>query len=116
MLRLRALTACADLCVRLTHSLVRASLAVGAIDTPLLVVHAEDDPVIQAVDLPLAQLRANARILLVLTHSGGHLGWAGAATPLGPSWVDALATRFLEHHCDGKREAPPFVPPPRARM
>eukprot|EP00966_Prymnesium_polylepis_P197930 4586345-Prymnesium_polylepis.2 len=62
-------------------------------------------------------MRANRRLLLVLTRSGGHLGWAGKATPVGPSWADELCGRFLEHQMRGAaREAPPFVPSPRARL
>ncbi len=69
--------------------------------TPILVLHAEDDPVISARDLP-AELRAHADILFVLTKTGGHLGYAPtAAAAAGGAWADELCARFFALHCDG---------------
>lgn len=86
---------------------------IADIATPLLVLHAEDDPVIGAADLPLAELRANPHVALVLTRSGGHLGFASGARHSGSSWdwareaswADAMCARFLLLHArDGKAE------------
>ena len=55
-------------------------------------------------------------ILLVLTRTGGHLGWSGGSMPLGPSWVDELCARFLLYHRrkDGRPKTRPW--PAHARV
>lgn len=68
------------------------------IDTPLLMVHARDDPVIRVEDLPMDQLRANKQVRVVISPRGGHLGWASNPFPGGPSWVDDLCVQFLCYH------------------
>lgn len=42
---------------------------------PLLVVQAADDPIAPAEAIPRQALAANPNCLLVVTPSGGHLGW-----------------------------------------
>jgi predicted alpha/beta-fold hydrolase len=81
--------------------------------TPLLVVHALDDPLIGAAELPLDTLRALPNVLLVLSRSGGHLGYTGpgrggtAGWACAPSWADELCARFLSVHCPGMARAVP---------
>jgi predicted alpha/beta-fold hydrolase len=85
---------------------------IGRVATPWLCVHARDDPVISADALPLAELRASPSVALLLTPSGGHLGFAtgararrdGRGDALGAwafeaSWADAVCARFLLHFC-----------------
>lgn len=98
---------------------------VGSVATPWLCVHARDDPVISAASLPLQALRSNPNVLLLVTRTGGHLGYgasprrrlrrtgeaAGAAVGGGgdahggdgawwrePSWTDELCAHFLRQH------------------
>lgn len=88
---------------------------VGKIGVPLLCIHAADDPLVPASALPLDELRANERCLLVLTRRGGHLGWAGKwkGTFVAPTWVDELCARFVLSQLPERQRAPP---PPRARL
>ena len=70
---------------------------IEAIATPLLVIHAEDDPVIGLSSVPLARLAANPHVLTVVTPRGGHLGYGAAdgALPCAPSWSDELVARWF---------------------
>ena len=70
---------------------------IEAIATPLLVIHAEDDPVIGLSSVPLARLAQNPHVLTVVTPRGGHLGYGAAdgALPCAPSWSDELVARWF---------------------
>mmetsp|Transcript_3466 Transcript_3466/g.8664 ORF Transcript_3466/g.8664 Transcript_3466/m.8664 type:complete len:431 (+) Transcript_3466:81-1373(+) len=65
--------------------------------TPLLCVHAEDDPVIAIGDVPVANMIANPRVVLAVTRRGGHLGWTGGTfkSPWAPTWAELLVVRFV---------------------
>jgi len=63
---------------------------------PLLVIHARDDPVIGVSELPWAELRAHPKIQVVLTPTGGHLGYY--ASDEAAQRVDALVGDFFEKH------------------
>lgn len=71
------------------------------IETPLLCLHALDDPMIHVEDLPLAAMAANPRVALAVTRRGGHLGWTAGTWrgPCAPTWADKAATQFVLHHC-----------------
>ena len=70
---------------------------IEAIATPLLVIHAEDDPVIGLSSVPLDRLAQNPHVLTVVTPRGGHLGYGAAdgALPCAPSWSDELVARWF---------------------
>lgn len=56
---------------------------------PLLVIQAEDDPIAPKEAIPFEALHQNPRCLLVLTPTGGHLGWcSGPSGPTGCPWTD----------------------------
>lgn len=78
----------------------RADFALIA--TPLLCVHAEDDPIVSIADAPLREMIANPRIAIAVTRRGGHLGWTGGmlALPCAPTWSDVVAVRHLLHHIE----------------
>lgn len=54
---------------------------VGAIDRPLLILAAEDDPFVPAESLPLDAARANPRVTLEIFPDGGHVAFIA-----GPPW------------------------------
>jgi predicted alpha/beta-fold hydrolase len=89
---------------------------IAAIRTPLLCIHARDDPLIGAAELPVDVIRTNPHIDIAITSTGGHLGYheahrrGGSASDhsaLGsacdasdaPSSADSAMVRFFEIHC-----------------
>jgi len=62
----------------------------------LLVIQAEDDPIAPKHAIPIEELEANPNCILVVTPTGGHLGWcSGSEGILGAPWTDtALAEYF----------------------
>lgn len=68
------------------------------IDVPLLVAHAQDDPVIGWAELPLTKLLSNPKVTLALSPTGGHLGYRDPGG--GGSWVyKTIATHFAKSVC-----------------
>jgi len=69
-----------------------------AISTPLLIVHALDDPVVPHNALPLSILRNNKHCLIALTACGGHSGWLeGTFHCQGLSFSDRLCLSYLSY-------------------
>ncbi|KAG8469148.1 hypothetical protein KFE25_007666 [Diacronema lutheri] len=70
--------------------------------TPLLCLHAEDDPIVAIGDAPLREMLANPQVAVAVTRRGGHLGWTGGtfSAPCSPTWSDLVAARHLLHHID----------------
>lgn len=70
--------------------------SIPAIAVPLLVLHADDDPVVPKDALPLDALRANPNILTAITDHGGHSSWLEGTYPFTrPAWVDRVAVEWL---------------------
>eukprot|EP00930_Biecheleria_cincta_P053222 TRINITY_DN38615_c0_g1_i1.p1 TRINITY_DN38615_c0_g1~~TRINITY_DN38615_c0_g1_i1.p1 ORF type:complete len:152 (-),score=9.37 TRINITY_DN38615_c0_g1_i1:324-779(-) len=64
------------------------------ITSPVLVIQAEDDPVVSASTLPVQLLRSNRSIYVALTRRGGHLGYGSGGVLGAASWTDSMALRF----------------------
>jgi len=69
---------------------------INNVSTPMLIIHAEDDPVVPDGALPVHLLRANPHILLALTKSGGHTGWLEGFFPSGLCFADRLCFEYIE--------------------
>jgi predicted alpha/beta-fold hydrolase len=68
---------------------------VGAIDRPLLILAAEDDPFVPARSLPIAAARANPRVTLELFPTGGHVAFV-AGPPWRPRrWAERRVIEFV---------------------
>lgn len=72
-----------------------------AVDVPLMMINAADDPIAYlgpAADLRLpAAIQSNDNLALVLTKEGGHLGWCDADKPWGSStWIEKVTLDFLD--------------------
>lgn len=78
---------------------------ISRIATPLLCIHARDDPLIGFNELPFAAIAANPWVDLQGTMSGGHLGYH--AGPSGVSSADLAASRFLAHRLQRWRQQQP---------
>src|SRR5262249_7304427 len=81
---------------------------ISGIERPLLVIAAEDDPFFPRGFVDRAAVAANARLELLLSPRGGHVGFVGG-TPLAPVyWAEDRATDYLERTFR-KREGPSFA-------
>jgi predicted alpha/beta-fold hydrolase len=73
-----------------------SSLSIPSIRVPLLCVQAEDDPIAPAHAIPRRALQENPRCALVVTRTGGHLGWVTAEEGVrGRPWTDELVVDWL---------------------
>mmetsp|Transcript_13735 Transcript_13735/g.43387 ORF Transcript_13735/g.43387 Transcript_13735/m.43387 type:complete len:427 (-) Transcript_13735:188-1468(-) len=72
----------------------------AAVDKPLLVVNAADDPIALWGDFDrlVADVRANPNLVFAATDHGGHLGWCDKTDPTGqhPAWIQRCALDFLQ--------------------
>jgi len=69
-----------------------------AIDTPTLIIHAEDDPFVFAHAIP-RQDELSPTVELELSACGGHVGFVSGATPWRPSyWLDQRIASHLGQH------------------
>ncbi|MBF0471085.1 MAG: hydrolase [Gammaproteobacteria bacterium] len=69
----------------------------GAITTPTLLIHGEDDPIVPARSLPLADQLPKC-VTLELSRKGGHVGFVAGESPLRPRfWLNQRITHFLNH-------------------
>lgn len=58
---------------------------------------AEDDPIAPSDGIPVAALQANPLCTLVVTPTGGHLGWcSGADGVTGAPWTDRAVVDYLK--------------------
>lgn len=94
---------------------------VSRVTVPLLVLHADDDPLIRPDDLPVARLVANPHVIIVRTRWGGHIGWGVGVLPMvSASWAEPLVVDFLaarlrvaqQGACEGGRSGPLHPHPP----
>jgi uncharacterized protein len=67
--------------------------SVGAIRTPTLVVHAEDDPMVPVRALLEASFAPCVDVRI--SKQGGHLGWAGSARELESTWAIRQVQEFF---------------------
>ena len=57
-----------------------SSLSIPHVRVPLLIIQAADDPIAPVEAIPFEAIQANPESLLVVTPSGGHLGWCSGPT------------------------------------
>lgn len=78
-----------------------------SVGTPLLVLHAEDDPIVPPHGVPNGT--TNECVIIARTHTGGHVGWPSGLLPWwGSSWADVAVCEYInameQEHMSG--EAP----------
>ncbi|KAJ7520166.1 hypothetical protein O6H91_20G070200 [Diphasiastrum complanatum] len=75
-----------------------SSRSVKDVKVPLLCIQAETDPIAPSCAIPRAEILKNPHCLLVITPTGGHLGWvAGNDGPFGSPWTDSVVMDYLQY-------------------
>lgn len=70
---------------------------VHKIRTPMLALHARDDPVVSDVTVPYKELRSNPYIHVLASSSGGHLGWFSHH---GDRWFAKVIAKYFAAYMD----------------
>ena len=71
---------------------------VARIRTPTLLLHSLNDPFLPSSAVPRATIADNPDLTLVMTNTGGHVGFVEGALPWGASfWAEREAAAFLRH-------------------
>jgi len=76
-----------------------SSLSIPHVKIPLLIVQAEDDPIAPAHAIPFQSLDDNPKCILVMTPTGGHLGWCTSPGVLDAPWTDMALLEYFKA-CD----------------
>ena len=72
---------------------------IESVRVPTLLIHSRDDPFQPASALPLGEIEANPFLSLVLTESGGHVGFYEGGPPWNPAfWVEEQSASFLANN------------------
>jgi hypothetical protein len=72
-----------------------AARFVGSVRRDLLLLSADDDPLVPARSIPVAEARGNPAVRLEVTSGGGHVAFVSGA-PLAPAfWAEERAVAFL---------------------
>ncbi len=72
-----------------------AARFVGSVRRDLLLLSADDDPLVPARSIPVAEARGNPAVRLEVTPGGGHVAFV-SGTPLAPAfWAEERAVAFL---------------------
>ncbi len=65
----------------------------GTIEVPTLIVHSQDDPMIDIAAYSHRALRENPAIHTLITEHGGHIGFLGRGSPR--AWVDGVVADWM---------------------
>jgi len=80
--------------------------AFGNLATPLLLLHARDDPIVPYESVLADRVAEHDRVVLVTTASGGHTGWPRGRDPRVARW--AFQTRLALDFALACRDSRPF--------
>jgi predicted alpha/beta-fold hydrolase len=73
-----------------------SSLSVPDIRVPTLVIQADDDPIAPIHATPCQHLEANENCILVVTPTGGHLGWCSGDNGIFDApWTDMALMQYF---------------------
>ncbi|KAF5835764.1 hypothetical protein DUNSADRAFT_6904 [Dunaliella salina] len=71
-----------------------------AVDIPLLCISAEDDPICPKEAIPIEAFDKNPHLMLIITPTGGHLGWIdlnpGGGGWRGRPWTEDVMLEYLQ--------------------
>jgi predicted alpha/beta-fold hydrolase len=81
-----------------------AARFVGRVRRPLLLLSADDDPLVPAISLPVDAARDNPAVTMEVTSGGGHVAFV-SGTPWRPVfWAEERAVDFLVRSLDGSND------------
>ena len=66
------------------------------IKTPLLCLSADDDPFSPAEQIPVERIKNSENVALLLTHTGGHIGFLEGLIPVGRGYMDRVYMQFIK--------------------
>mgnify|MGYP002803940222 FL=1 len=66
------------------------------IKTPLLCLSADDDPFSPAEQIPTERIKNSDNVALLLTHTGGHVGFLEGLVPVGRGYMDRVYKEFVK--------------------
>ena len=66
------------------------------IKTPLLCLSADDDPFSPAEQIPVERIKNSDNVALLLTHTGGHIGFLEGLVPVGRGYMDRVYKEFIK--------------------
>lgn len=73
-----------------------SSLSIPHVKIPLLCIQAANDPIAPDAAVPYDEIQKNSNCALVVTPTGGHLGWmSGKDGAYGAPWTDDVVVEFL---------------------
>lgn len=76
---------------------VSSALFLDKIRTPVLLVHADNDPLLPAALMPQAVIQASPFLKLLITRDGGHLGFLAGRFPWQQErWLETRILKFFE--------------------
>ncbi len=87
---------------------------VSKIRTPTLLLHSLNDPFLPSAAIPWNSIADNPYLTLIVTDSGGHVGFVEGVLPWRPSfWAEREAAGFLSHRHEPRSDAPieTLIPP-----
>ena len=75
---------------------------IQSVRVPTLLIHSRDDPFLPPAALPLSEIEVNPFLSLILTESGGHVGFLEGGPPWNPTfWMEEQSASFLAYHHHG---------------
>jgi len=78
-----------------SHYIARASTHLDKVETTLLLIHAEDDPVVTSEHMDWSRVESNRHIIVAHTMRGGHCSWYEGLAPFGTTWGDGVTLNFV---------------------
>jgi abhydrolase domain-containing protein 1/3 len=70
------------------------------IKTPLLCLSADDDPFSPPEQIPAQRIKNCDNVALLLTHTGGHVGFLEGLLPVGRGYMDRVYKEFMKEAFD----------------
>ncbi|EDV22575.1 uncharacterized protein TRIADDRAFT_58949 [Trichoplax adhaerens] len=70
------------------------------VKTPIVFINAPNDPFSPENAIPVDDIAKNSNLALILTKTGGHIGFMEGLFPVGSTYMDRLFGQFLEAYLD----------------
>ena len=78
-----------------SHYTAKACDHLDKVETTLLLIHAEDDPVVTSEHVDWTKVESNRHIIVAHSMRGGHCSWYQGLLPFGTTWGDVVTLNFL---------------------